>query len=219
MGDGGDGPVRIDAPDVLDSLDFGKLDGLVPVVAQDASTREVLMVAFADREALERTLETGEMHYRSRSRDALWRKGETSGNVQRVRALIADCDADTVLALVEPAGPACHTGSRTCFGDRPPMTGGPFLARLAEIVEARAEGRPEGSYTVRLLDDENLRIKKIGEETAELVAALGRQDADDAREEAADLLYHLLVALVGAGVGLDEVEAVLRSRHAADGEE
>ena len=204
-----DGPLPLRTAADLDALDFAKLDGLVPVVAQDAATGAVLMVAFADREALERTLESGEMHYRSRSRDELWHKGTTSGNVQQVVSLTADCDADAVLARVEPAGPACHTGEPTCFGA---PAGAAILSELGEVVDARARERPEGSYTVRLLDDENLRLKKLGEEVAELVAALARGRDDEVAEEAADLLYHVVVALRGNGVGLDDVLGRLRER-------
>lgn len=202
-------PVETDAD--LDGLDFEKSGGLVPVVTQDARTGAVLTLAFADREALERTLASGEMHYRSRSRDELWHKGATSGNVQRVISLRADCDADAVLARVEPAGPACHTGEMTCFG-APATPAAAVLSELAEVVDARARERPEGSYTVRLLDDENLRLKKLGEEGAELVAALARGRSEDAAREAADLLYHLLVALRGSGVSLEDVLEVLRER-------
>lgn len=206
-----DGSFSLETPADLDGLDFEKSDGLVAVVAQDARTGAVLTLAFADREALERTLASGEMHYRSRSRDELWHKGATSGNVQRVVSLRADCDADAVLARVEPAGPACHTGEPTCFG--PPATpAAAVLSELAGVVDARARERPEGSYTVRLLDDENLRLKKLGEEGAELVAALARGRSEDAAREAADLLYHLLVALRGSGVALEEVLEVLRER-------
>jgi len=204
----------IETPGDLDGLDFGKADGLLPVVAQDAVTREVLMVAWADRGALEATLETGWMHFWSRSRNELWMKGGTSGNRLRLRSLHADCDRDTVLALVEPRGPACHTGDRTCFG----RTGvartsrGRVLDDLWEVLEARARERPEGSYTVRLLDDENLRLKKLGEEVAELTVALARGRTDRIPAEAADLLYHLLAALLGAGVDLDALTAELAAR-------
>lgn len=206
-----DGGFLLRTPADLDALDFDKLDGLVPVVTQDAGTGVVLMLAFADREALERTLATGRMHYRSRSRDELWLKGATSGNVQRLESLHADCDADTVLARVESEGPACHTGSTSCFGNAPPPPGA-ILEELARVVGKRARELPEGSYTVRLLDDENLRLKKLGEEGAELVAALARGRADDAAEEAADLLYHLVVALRGAGVLLQHPLAILKGR-------
>lgn len=199
----------------LTGLDFEKADGLIPVVAQDAESGSVLMVAWANEKALAASLESGYAHFWSRSRGALWKKGETSGNTLAVRSLHADCDADTVLALVEPTGPACHTGQRTCFGDEAEPTGGErshVLDRLATMLAARAEARPEGSYTVELLDDANLRLKKLGEETAELVAALATGDTARAPEEAADLLYHTLVALRAEGVGLDAVLAALEER-------
>ncbi len=211
----------------LDGLDFAKHTGLLPVVAQDADDGRVLMVAFATREALEKSLQSGEMHFWSRSRGALWRKGETSGNLLRVVSLHTDCDGDTVLARVRPAGPVCHTGEPTCFGELPgsgPATGSaglagrrdaspdPVLPALDAVLAARQAERPDGSYTVRLLDDENLRLKKLGEETAELVAALARADRERTREEAADLLYHLLVALRAAEVPLRDVLGALDSR-------
>lgn len=182
--------------------------GLVTVVAQHAGTGSVLMVAWANREALDRSLETGEMTFWSRSRRALWRKGETSGNVLRLVSLHADCDGDTVLARVRPAGPACHTGDRTCFGDG----ADPTLAGLAETLRHRSATRPEGSYTVRLLDDPNLRIKKLGEETAELIQALAQGDDTRATEEAADLLYHTLVALLAEGVPVEALLEELEKR-------
>ncbi|MSR22081.1 MAG: bifunctional phosphoribosyl-AMP cyclohydrolase/phosphoribosyl-ATP diphosphatase HisIE [Gemmatimonadetes bacterium] len=192
----------------LDALSFdGK--GLVPVVVQDASTGRLLMLAWANRMALETTLATGAMHFWSRSRGALWRKGETSGNTQALVSLHADCDGDTVIALVTPAGPACHTGEETCFGlDAYPAS---VLDELSGVIRARARERPEGSYTTRLLGDENLRLKKLGEEVAELISALARKDAGISAE-AADLVYHLLVALEGAGVGWGEVERELERR-------
>ena len=205
--------------------DFASLrfdaQGLVPVVAQDARGGAVLMVAWADRDALERTLASGEMHFWSRSRKASWKKGETSGNVLRLRSLHADCDGDTVLALVEPTGPACHTGEATCFGAAAQpaasaASAGPgasaALDALWAVIDERARTRPEGSYTTKLLGDENLRLKKLGEETAELVAGLARGDRARIPEEAADLIYHLLAALRGADVQLAAVVAALESR-------
>lgn len=201
-------------PADLDGLDFAKHTGLVPVVAQDADSGRVLMVAFATREALERTLATGEMHFWSRSRGALWKKGETSGNVLRLVSLHADCDGDTVLARVHPTGPACHTGEATCFGAGTDAGPDATLASLDATLAARQRERPEGSYTVRLLEDENLRLKKLGEETAELVTALAKGDAERIPEEAADLLYHVLAALRGAGIPLGRVTAALEKRAA-----
>ncbi|HEX5181292.1 MAG TPA: bifunctional phosphoribosyl-AMP cyclohydrolase/phosphoribosyl-ATP diphosphatase HisIE [Gemmatimonadaceae bacterium] len=195
----------------LDALDFEKGGGLVTVVAQDASTGAVLMVAFADRVALERTLETGEMHYHSRRR-GLWHKGLASGSVQRVVSLSADCDGDAVLARVHSTGAACHTGDASCFGGA--AVDADALASLDAVIASRAADRsgPSPSYTRRLLTDRNLRLKKLGEECAELVVALGDGDAERATAEAADLVYHALVALRALGVGLDEVRTVLSRR-------
>jgi phosphoribosyl-ATP pyrophosphohydrolase/phosphoribosyl-AMP cyclohydrolase len=197
----------------LDTIDFAKGDGLVPVVAQDAGSGSVLMVAYGNRDALEATIETGDMHFWSRSRSALWRKGETSGNTLTVRSLHSDCDADTILALVAPTGPACHTGEETCFGENGTMSAAALtLTDLAATLAQRDKERPDGSYTTRLLEDRNLRLKKLGEENAELVAALATDDTKGATEEAADLIYHLLAALQANGITLDDVAAELSSR-------
>lgn len=194
----------------LGQLDFAKGNGLVTVVAQDARTGAVLMVAHADREALERTVQTGEMHYRSRSR-GLWHKGATSGNTQRVVSLTADCDGDAVLARVDPKGPACHTGATTCFGEPTPAD---VFDRLAMVIDARARTGPSDrpSYTARLLTDRNLRLKKLGEEAAELAVACADRDQARIVAEAADLVYHLLVAARAEEVSLDEVRAELVRR-------
>jgi phosphoribosyl-ATP pyrophosphohydrolase/phosphoribosyl-AMP cyclohydrolase len=199
----------------LDALDFAKGNGLVTVVAQDVDSGAVLMVAHADREALEHTLATGEMHYRSRSR-GLWHKGATSGNVQQVVALLPDCDGDAILARVRSRGPACHTGSRSCFGA--PALAADALGALDATIAARvseAPSQPAGekpSYTRRLLADRNLRLKKIGEESAELVTACADGDRARAVEESADVLYHALVALHAVGGTLDDVRASLAAR-------
>ena len=202
----------------LDVHDFTKGNGLVTVVAQDARTGVVLMVAHADREALERTVETGVMHYRSRTR-GLWRKGDTSGNVQRVVALAPDCDGDAVLARVVPAGPACHTGTTSCFGDV--ALGADAFGALDRTLAARqadaavaphAASGARPSYTHRLLADRNLRLKKLGEEAAELVTACADADRERAVEEGMDVLYHTLVALRALGVGLDDLRAVAARR-------
>jgi phosphoribosyl-ATP pyrophosphohydrolase len=197
----------------LDALNFEKGNGTVTVVAQDAASGAVLMVAAADRDALERTLATGEMHYLSRTR-GLWHKGATSGNVQRVVSLSPDCDGDAVLARVTSAGPACHTGSVSCFGST--ALAADTLAALDATIATRsavpagADSSP--SYTRRLLGDRNLRLKKIGEEAAELVTACADGDVARAGEEAADLVYHALVALRAVGGSLADVRAVLAAR-------
>lgn len=193
--------------------------GILPVIAQDTQSEAVLMMAWANEEALRLTLDTGIMHYWSRSRQALWKKGETSGNVQHLVSLHADCDGDTLLARVRPAGPACHTGDRTCFGtlsakgedtdDRAPDAR--ILDALWHVLETRHRELPEGSWTTRLLSDENLRLKKLGEETVELVSAILKNDGR-AAEEAADLIYHLMVSLKGANVPWRDVLEELQAR-------
>ncbi len=198
--------MRLTGPEDLDRVDFTKGGGLVPIVVQHARTGEVLMMAWANREALARGLDEGRMSYFSRSRDTLWRKGETSGNVQRIVGLFLDCDGDTVLAHVDPTGPSCHTGDWSCFAAPPTLAG------LQEIIALRAAGKGETSYTRRLLDDANLRLKKLGEEAVELAIACRDQDAARVTEEAADLMYHLLVACVAAGVSVDDVLVALDRR-------
>jgi phosphoribosyl-AMP cyclohydrolase / phosphoribosyl-ATP pyrophosphohydrolase len=195
----------------LDALDFEKGQGLVTVVTQDARTGAVLMVAHADRTALERTFSSGEMHYHSRTR-GLWHKGATSGNTQRVVSLSADCDGDAVLARVVPAGPACHTGAISCFGAK--ALHADVMSALDATVLARQQSATgeRSSYTRRLLADRNLRLKKLGEEAAELVTACADADASRAAEEAADLIYHAFVALRAVGASFDDVRAVLVAR-------
>jgi phosphoribosyl-ATP pyrophosphohydrolase/phosphoribosyl-AMP cyclohydrolase len=188
--------------------------GLVPVVIQDWRTGEVLTLAYANEEALARTRETGELHLWSRSRDELWHKGATSGNTQKVRALRVDCDGDAVLALVEPNGPACHTGERTCFhnGELEPPAPHEALPALERTLAQRAAERPEGSYTVELLDDPPRIGAKVREE-AEEVARAAREEPDErVDEEAADVLYHLTVLLHARGRALGDAEEVLNGR-------
>ena len=193
----------------LDALNFEKGSGLVSVVTQHARTGQVLMLAFANRDAVERTLATGEMHYHSRTR-GLWHKGASSGNTQQVISLTADCDGDTILARVIPAGPACHTGAVTCFG----AVAADTLGELDAMIDSRSVLPPSDtvSYTAKLLGDRNLRLKKIGEESSEFVTACADGDAARATEEAADLLYHMLVALHAVGGSLDGVRSELRAR-------
>jgi phosphoribosyl-AMP cyclohydrolase / phosphoribosyl-ATP pyrophosphohydrolase len=206
-----------------DEIDFDDR-GLVPVVAQDAASGEVLMLAWADREALERTRTTGDAHYFSRSRQAIWRKGETSGHVQRVRAMRADCDSDAVLYLVDQTGPACHTGERTCFhrqllGSAEAGSGaGRVLDRLAAVVARRDEERPEGSYTTYLFEQGIDKVlKKVGEESAEVIIAAKNGSAEELRNETADLLYHLLVLLRAADLPAWEVWRTLEERFGVPG--
>jgi phosphoribosyl-ATP pyrophosphohydrolase/phosphoribosyl-AMP cyclohydrolase len=191
--------------------------GLAPAIVQDASTGEVLTLAWMNRESLRRTLETGLATFWSRSRGELWVKGATSGNTQAVRAVRLDCDADAILVRVDPAGPACHTGARSCFlaGEAlldAPEAPGQVLAALERVIASRRQSPPEGSYTAKLFADEALRHKKVGEEAAELVVASLRDKREEIAHEAADLLYHALVLLRAHGMGLAEVAEELRAR-------
>ena len=196
-------------------------DGLVPVVAQDVLSGDLLMVAYANHEALALTVSTGAAHYFSRSRQALWRKGETSGHTQAVTEVRLDCDGDAVLYRVRQEGPACHTGARTCFvtrigpggTGRGPDQGGHLLQRLAATVAQRAAERPSGSYTVQLLAAGLPKVsQKVGEEAIEVVVAANSEDAGRLASETADLLYHLLVLLQARGVPLDAVWRELDQR-------
>lgn len=200
-------------------VDFSQIafdaNGLVPCVAQDWSTGEVLMLAYMNAEALERTLGTGEMHFFSRSRGRLWRKGETSGNVQRVRALRYDCDADALLALVEPEGPACHTGERSCFYralGADAVATHEALPALARTLSERRRDMPEDSYTARLLWAGHDRMgSKVTEEAEEVVRAAAEESDERLAAEAADLLYHLGVVLEARGLGFaDALEELTR---------
>ena len=205
----------------LDELQYGP-DGLVPVIAQDARTGDVLMLAWANRDALEHTLASGEGHYWSRSRQSLWRKGETSGHTQQVVEVRLDCDRDAVLYRVRQTGPACHTGARTCFVSRVekdgglrlgPDGGGHLLERLRHTIAARAAERPAGSYTVQLLDRGPAKAsQKVGEEAVEVVVAANAETPERLASESADLFYHLLVLLESKGVALDAVWDELERR-------
>ena len=186
--------------------------GLLPVVVQDRVSGDVLMLAWANAEALRLTAETGLAHFWSRSRQALWKKGETSGHVLRVREALADCDRDTLVLIVDPEGPACHTGERSCFGETS-GSDATVLAELERVIASRAGADPGSSYTARLLAkglDQSL--KKIGEESAELVMAAKAESPERVASESADLLFHLLVVLHQRGVRLADVLQVLRER-------
>jgi phosphoribosyl-AMP cyclohydrolase / phosphoribosyl-ATP pyrophosphohydrolase len=204
-------------------------DGLVPCVMQDWATGEVLTLGYMNDEALRRTLETGEMHFYSRSRDELWHKGETSGNVQRVRQIRYDCDGDALVALVESTGPACHTGQRSCFYrdlngsadsaiDAPPADGEPLPAAheatavLERTLLDRRDRRPSGSYTVELLDDPPRIGAKVREEAGEVSDAAASESDERVAEEASDVLYHLQVLLLSRGVPIGTVLEALNGR-------
>jgi phosphoribosyl-AMP cyclohydrolase / phosphoribosyl-ATP pyrophosphohydrolase len=188
--------------------------GLVPCVVQDWTTGEVLTVAYMNAESLQLTRDTGEMHFFSRSRQELWHKGASSGNTQVVRAIRYDCDGDALVALVTPSGPACHTGERSCFhqGELDPIAPYESLPTLQRTVLERAAQRPDGSYTVTLLDDRELVGAKVQEE-AEEVARAAREESDErVAEEAADVLYHLTVLMAGRGLTLADAGRVLDDR-------
>jgi phosphoribosyl-ATP pyrophosphohydrolase/phosphoribosyl-AMP cyclohydrolase len=203
--------------------------GLIPVVAQDHASGEVLTLAYANEESLRLTVETGELHFYSRSREEIWRKGETSGNVLKLRQLRYDCDGDAIVALVEPTGPACHTGERSCFyrelggsaatgKDAPAAPGEPApvlheaLVTLERTLRSRAAERPEDSYTVQLLDDPKLIGEKVEEEAEEVVRAAREESDERVAEEAADLLYHLAVLLASREVPQSAAMEVLDGR-------
>lgn len=193
-------------------VDFAKADGLVPGVVQHARTGQVLMVGFLDEDALRTTLETGLATFFSRSRGQRWTKGETSGNTLAVEMVEVDCDRDTLLLHAIPSGPTCHTGEATCFG--PEALPGSFVHELDALVISRHEERPEGSYTTSLFDGGVRRVaQKVGEEGVETALAAVAQGDAELLGESADLIYHLLVLLRSRGLGLADVERVLRERH------
>jgi phosphoribosyl-AMP cyclohydrolase / phosphoribosyl-ATP pyrophosphohydrolase len=203
----------------FDDIRFDEL-GLLPAIVQDATTREVLTLAYMNRESLERTLETKQTWFWSRSRNELWHKGETSGNTQEVISLALDCDRDAIVVLVKPAGPACHTGAISCFDtgtQQQPL--GPLLDGLYELIQSRERERPTGSYTTYLFEEGLDKIlKKVGEESAETIIAAKNDDDAQLTAEAADLVYHLLVLLVARGVSLKDIAQELARRRKGQSE-
>jgi phosphoribosyl-AMP cyclohydrolase / phosphoribosyl-ATP pyrophosphohydrolase len=201
------------------NLDDVKFDerGLIPAIVQNAATREVLTLAYMNRESLTKTIETQQTWFWSRSRGELWHKGETSGNTQKVVSLTLDCDGDAIVVLVDPAGPACHTGATSCFETGSNATGiGSVLDRLYELIESRERERPSNSYTTYLFDEGLDKIlKKVGEETAETIIAAKNEDRGRLVSEVSDLMYHLLVLLVARGVSLEEISRELGQRRKA----
>lgn len=182
--------------------------GLVPSIVQDARTKEVLTLAYMNKESLEKSIETGETWFFSRSRQELWHKGATSGNTQKIIEMKVDCDQDAIVVLVEPAGPACHTGEISCFSD--PM----ILFKLEQVIKDREKNRPEGAYTTYLFEKGLDKIlKKVGEESAEVIIAAKNRDKEELKWEAADLIYHLLVLLREQDLPLYEILKVLEKRH------
>jgi len=197
----------------IGALAWEKMDGLLPAAVQDAATGQLLMLAYMSREALAATFERGVAVFHSRSRESLWEKGATSGNHMVVREIRPDCDGDALLVRVEPAGPACHLGTPSCFGTAGAQGVG-FLGELSRIVAGRAGADPDDSYTARLLADGPAKVaQKIGEEGVELALAAVSRDRDGCIEEASDLLYHLTVLMSARGFDWDDIAAVLRRRH------
>ena len=198
-----------------EALAWGKSEGLIPAIVQDAFDGRVLMQAWMNRDALLRSLETRRVTFWSRSRKELWTKGETSGHFLALESIHADCDGDSLLVLATPEGPSCHLGTDSCFGDPAAVTPGlAFLAQLDELVAQRQQDRPAGSYTTKLFDAGLRRIaQKVGEEGVEVALAAATGSEDDVCNEAADLLYHLLVLLRARGLPFSRVIATLKERH------
>jgi phosphoribosyl-ATP pyrophosphohydrolase/phosphoribosyl-AMP cyclohydrolase len=195
------------------SLNFDKLGGILPAIIQDARTSEVLMLGFMNQEAYRKTMNEGRVTFYSRSKERLWTKGEESGNFLDVMEILEDCDADTLLIRVNPQGPVCHTGMRTCFGESV-QDNLAFLQYLQSLLQTRKEELPEDSYTARLFRDGPRKIaKKIGEEAAELVIEAMDSDEEKFLNEAADLLFHLCILLVDRGYGLEDIAKILAERH------
>lgn len=204
----------LSAADVA-GLAWDKMNGLLPAVVQDRRSGRILMLGYMDREALAATLDTGLATFFSRSKERLWRKGESSGNHLRVRSVLADCDADALLVLGVPEGPTCHTGTSSCFGDAA-LEGPGWLAELSIVVSSRAASADETSYTRQLLSGDPGRIaQKVGEEGVEVALAAVSRPPKECTEELADLLYHLAVLMESLGIGWDDVMRVLKARHAA----
>ena len=205
-------PNEIPVPFDPAALAWDKQGGLLPAIVQDALSRRVLMLGYMDRAALAKTLETGKITFFSRSRQRLWTKGETSGNFLQLVALETDCDDDALLLQAQPVGPTCHLGRSSCFASAP----GDFLAELDAFIAGRERERPAGSYTTSLFESGIKRIaQKVGEEGVETALAATAGDAQELRNEAADLIYHLIVLLRASGQGLDQVARVLAQRHAS----
>lgn len=198
----------------LDQIDFNKMNGLIPAVIQDNSTQKVLMVGFMDREALQKTEETGKVTFFSRTKNRLWTKGEESGNFLNVVSILVDCDSDTLLVKVKPTGPVCHTGADTCFFEANKDSGIQFLSFLQDFIDKRKQEMPEGSYTTSLFQRGTSTIsQKVGEEAVETIIGAMANDDENFIYEAGDLLYHLIVLLTHKGYRLEDVVGELKKRH------
>ncbi len=196
-------------------IDFGKMNGLVPAIIQDASTKNVLMLGFMNKEAYDKTVETKRVTFYSRSRNCLWTKGETSGNFLNIVSIENDCDNDTLLIKVNPEGPVCHKGTDTCWGESNEKNPLLFLTYLQDFINKRHEEMPEGSYTTSLFKDGlNRMAQKVGEEALEAVIEAVNGSDERLVYEASDMLYHLIVLLAGKGLRIEDVAAELQKRHA-----
>ena len=196
------------------TLDFNKMNGLIPAIIQDDKTQKVLMLGFMNEEAYDKTLKTGKVTFWSRTKNALWTKGETSGNYLNVVSIKADCDNDTLLIKVNPDGPVCHTGTDTCWGEENdnPMT---FLSELQRFIEKRHEEMPEGSYTTSLFQSGVGRMaQKVGEEAVESVIEAMAGNDERLIYEASDMIYHLMVLLTSKGLKIEDLAVELQKRHA-----
>ncbi|MBU1101285.1 MAG: bifunctional phosphoribosyl-AMP cyclohydrolase/phosphoribosyl-ATP diphosphatase HisIE [Bacteroidetes bacterium] len=198
----------------IDELNFSKLNDLLPAIIVDKDSKQVLMLGFMNREALEKTLESGKVTFYSRTKSRLWTKGETSGNFLNLVDIAADCDKDTLLITVDPVGSVCHTGSDNCFNIEQVRTKENFLEYLFKYLTSRKEEQPEGSYTTKLFQSgENRIIQKVGEEAIETVIAAKNNDKEELINEISDLIYHLFVLMIEKGVSLEEITKNLSSRH------
>jgi phosphoribosyl-ATP pyrophosphohydrolase/phosphoribosyl-AMP cyclohydrolase len=198
---------------MIDKLNFEKMNGLIPAIIQDATTRQVLMLGYMNNEALEKTQTEQTVTFWSRSKKRFWQKGETSGNVLRVDSIKADCDGDTLLVYAHPTGPVCHTGVHTCFGEEKADAMSSVFDRLEQTIRSRREKQPEESYTTTLFRQGTGRIaQKVGEEAVETVVAALQNDREAIKEESADLLFHLMVLLEDRGVSMADVAGVLEKR-------
>lgn len=196
------------------TIDFKKMDGLVPAIIQDARTQKVLMLGFMNEEAYNKTVETGKVTFWSRSRNCLWTKGETSGNFLNVVEILNDCDQDTLLVKVHPDGPTCHTGADTCWNEKNEPNPLLFLSELSDFIEKRHREMPEGSYTTSLFRDGlNRMAQKVGEEALELVIEATNGTNDRLVYEGSDMLYHLIVLLTSKGLRIEDMARELMERH------
>lgn len=199
--------------DILDQIDFDKGEGLVPAIVQNTETQQVLMLGYMSRESVAKTLDSQKVTFFSRSRQTLWTKGETSGNILNLVSMTLDCDHDTLLILARPEGPTCHEGTVSCFGEEGPQGIG-FLAYLDDVIKSRANASPDDSYTAKLLSGPLRRAaQKVGEEGVETALAAVAEDEEALLGESADLLYHLIVLLRAKGLSLNDAIKVLQSRH------